>query len=590
MCGIIATVRPRGAGAAVIDGLRHLEYRGYDSAGLALGHADGPLVQRAVGPLKELLGLTGPTGWLATHPSQVAIGHTRWATHGQVSLANAHPLLDCTGAIALVHNGVIDNAVALRTELALAGHRFSSDVDSEVIAHLVEDALDEDVEPIDAVAKALARLEGSWALAILVRDQLVAARQRSPLLVRGWPGDAVLASDAVATTIGSGPLRLVGDGDILALGAEWQWRRNDGGTGIPDPIETPLYSADHEVDLVPGSDRMGVEIGQQATLLAGLLDTLVPDALSGRLRRNWQLPPARRVRFLACGSSFNAARVVAGVLAELADIEVEVVIASELVPGTRTPDITVAISQSGETADLLRALDYLSGPVVAITNVAWSSLARRADVVLDCGAGLEQGVAATKSFTAQIVAGIAFAAALAPAGQRVGALVRELHGLPDRFAAADAACRALMPGLAAPHRKSTGWLFLSTGVGLPYAAEGALKLKEISYRWAESYPVGELKHGPLALVEPGTPVVLVHNGNPARLAASTAEIQARGGRVLHVGGPNSLVPLGAEPEEPLPWGPLVATVVLQHLARELARQLGRDVDRPRNLAKSVTVT
>jgi glucosamine--fructose-6-phosphate aminotransferase (isomerizing) len=608
MCGIIACVRPYGAGDAVIEGLRHLEYRGYDSAGVALGHAGGPLVQRAVGPLDELVQLVEPTGWLAEHPAPVAIGHTRWATHGTVTTANAHPFLDCSGRIALVHNGVLDNATSLRAELELAGHRFTSEVDSEVIAHLIEDALEDGIEAIDAVAKALARVEGSWALAIVIGETLLAARQGSPLLVRGGPGNAVLASDAVATSIGSGPLRLLDEGDIVSFGRTWQWRRSDGSSEIPLPVDievhhhsgrsagaTPL-SRTPAGDGATCADRMSVEISQQPEMAANLIDELLPAALSGQLRRDWQLTPPRRVRFLACGSSFHASSVAARALEELTDAETEVVIASEFDHRARPVDLTVAVSQSGETADLLQALERGSGPIVAITNVAWSSLARRADVVLDCRAGFEQGVAATKSFTAQVIAGVVFALAMVPAAEqrarRVDALVANLRSMPERFAELDAVCRDRMPALVAPYADAPGWLFLGTGAGLPYAAEGALKLKEITYRWAQSYPVGELKHGPLALVERGTPVVLVHsrrNGDKCadRLAASTAEIEARGGQVLHIGGPGSPLPTG--PDGNAPWGPLASTIALQHLARELARQLGRNVDRPRNLAKSVTV-
>ncbi|WFR68765.1 SIS domain-containing protein [Curtobacterium flaccumfaciens] len=316
------------------------------------------------------------------------------------------------------------------------------------------------------------------------------------------------------------------------------------------------------------------------------------------------LPGFHRLAIVACGTSLNAGQVIATALRGIGGVPTDIVVASEadqavLGPGT----LVVAISQSGETADVLRALDRFEDrhPVLALTNNVHSSLARRADAVLDCHAGPEIGVAATKTFTAQVVVGVAAViSALVASGriepERAAALVGELTDLPTRIGHAASIAVDRIPLLVASVKDATGFLFLGRGAGLPYAAEGALKLKELSYRWAEAYPAGELKHGPLALVDEGTPVVVVDHGEP-RLQANVAEVRARGGFVITIGGEGSDIPaLGRRVAGDLtwgrstaPWGPLEAVVPLQMLARELALQLGCDVDKPRNLAKSVTV-
>lgn len=598
MCGIIAARGPD-AGQLTLDGLRELEYRGYDSAGIVvLGDGEHLVAERAVGKLDVLLTQVGDDRSILRPVGELAIGHTRWATHGEVSARNTHPLFDCYGHVAVVHNGVLDNAVSLREELILTGHRFGSDVDSEVIAHLVERGLDNGATPLEAVRKAVGLLEGSWAVALIVEgfDAIYLARQGSPLLVRGAVDRFLVASDPRATLGVPGPLRVLDDGDVVELGRRrWRWTGAGGDEGLPPVLEDTTGRA---VELSArvldaGQTDMAVEIADQSRHVGELVER----ALAEQMRHGaWQqlgVPLPQRVLLLGCGTSYHAAQVIARALRTVAGVPADVMIASEYDPrvaDTDAIDLVVAISQSGETADLLGALDQVHRPVVAITNSVWSSLARRAEVVLDCGAGEERGVAATKSFTAQVVQGIGLALAAATAAGRSScaqAARRELLNLPGELERTDRASAPAAAELAGQLLDATGWLFLGTGSGLPYAAEGALKLKEITYRWAQSYPAAELKHGPLALVESGTPVVVVDNAVP-RLAIAVSEVRSRGARVITVGGPHSDLGPDRVGDDP-PWGPLACIPALQHLALALGTGLGRDVDRPRNLAKSVTV-
>jgi len=594
MCGIVAA-RGVDAGRLTLDGLRQLEYRGYDSAGIAvLGDGGHLTCERTVGKLGELLALVGASRSVLEPAGELAIGHTRWATHGSVRIDNAHPLTDCFGHVAVVHNGVLENATQLRDELTLAGHRFRSDVDSEVIAHLIERALDNGAGPLEALRKTVARLEGAWALAVLVDgfDALFVARHGSPLLVRGVADRFLVASDAHATVAVPGPLRALDDGDVVELGRTWRWTGARNGALPPvldDSTGTAAPTATVPLDTTTATTAS--EITEQTELMGGLVEKVLTELAVPRAWDRLGLPRSPRVLLLGCGTSYHAALVIARTLRGLGGLAADAVIASEHDPRFQPDcDLTLAISQSGETADLLTALDGVTGPIVAITNNAWSSLARRADTVLDCGAGQERGVAATKSFTAQVLQGIGLALAAAANGGRPEAVreaERRLRCLPAEIANADRVTAPQAERLAAELTDAPGWLFLGTGSGLPYAAEGALKLKEVTYRWAQSYPSAELKHGPLALVERGTPVVIVDNGSP-RLATSAAEVTSRGARVITVGGQHSDLGPKEFADDP-PWGPLGCIPALQRLALSLGSALGRDVDRPRNLAKSVTV-
>ncbi len=596
MCGIVACRREQSAFDFLVKGLRRLEYRGYDSAGVAVVPSSGglPWVHRAVGRTADLeAGLDGG----APAAGGTGIGHTRWATHGEVSERNAHPHRDCTGRIALVHNGIIENAERLRGDLAGRGHRFASDVDTEVVAHLVEEAYREGGDLAAAVHGAVGRLEGSWALAVVAEgsDRVVVASHRSPLAVAQGPHGCYAASDIAALLGWTDRVHVLRDGDVVELNGNLAWTDARGRRlQPPAPIATPWQPADAEVGTY--QDFMEKEIAEQPVVAARLLDTLLPDVRSGALLDRLGVPDFERVRLVACGTSLHAAAITARVIRVVAGLPTELVVASEheerQVAEPRT--LTVAFSQSGETADVLAALRSSSGPVLAVVNAPHSSLARLADAVLDCMAGPEVGVAATKTFTNQVLAGVAFALAGARRAGRLDradleSLLALASGTPQRLEQVNLAAAAVAEVVSALLAQAPGFLFVSRGSGLPYAAEGALKLKEITYRWAESYPAGELKHGPIALVDQDTPVVVVDAGTPAKLEGNLAEIQARGGRVLRVGrDPRATFRLPG-PGNQAPWGPLESVVALQHLARSLAVRLGRDVDKPRNLAKSVTV-
>lgn len=603
MCGIIAARVSDDVTPFLLDGLERLEYRGYDSVGVAVRTAAGRIATvRSVSRVADLradLAARAAAGAPADAATGVGIGHTRWATCGTVREENAHPHTDCSGRISVVHNGTIDNAATLRTTLEQQGHVFRSEVDSEVIGHLVERALRVDPDLVLAVQIATAQLRGSWAIVVLdARDgRMVAAAHRSPLVVaRSARGDFV-ASDVGTIAAWCETFVPLRDGDVVELGEAWSWSSEGIAVPVPFPTAAPFAANALDVDLGDHPDHTAKEIAEQPGVVAGVLDRVRHRTADGSTWTGLGLPAFERLAVVACGSSLHAGQVVAGTARTLGGVPTDVVAASEvdqvvLGPGT----LVVAISQSGETADVLRALDRLDDrfPVLALTNDVHSSLARRADAVLDCHAGPEGGLAATKSFTAQVVVGVtAVVSALVASGRleptRAAALVDELSELPERMAAAALVAAERVPLLAATVRDAPGSLFVGRGPGLPYAAEGALKVEELAYRWARSCAVGELGHGPLALVDEGTPVVVVDHGDP-RITAAVAEVRARGGFVVTIGGAGSDLPViagGAEATDLAwgrsiaPWGPIEAVVPLQMLARELAVQLGCAVDKPR---------
>ncbi|MFC5063106.1 glutamine--fructose-6-phosphate transaminase (isomerizing) [Actinomycetospora atypica] len=597
MCGIVAHHGLVPALPALLDGLERLEYRGYDSVGVALDPGDGglPSVHRTVGRLPALVAaLPGEA-----HGATSGIGHTRWASHGAPVAANAHPHRDCSGHVALVHNGTIEDASRVRAELAVRGHRIATEVDSELIAHRIEDALPA-VPDLHAVVRAVALavdgLRGTWALAVLVGgvDGVVLARRSSPLLVGAGGGRLMAASDE----LGLGPeiteAREVPDGHLVALAGDVLWFDGQA-RPVPAPSSWSLGARSASVDRGSAPDFTAKEIDEQPAAARRLLDGLLGRLQGGQLLEDLGLGAPARIRLVACGTSGHAAEVTARVLAVEGAIPTRVVTASE--PDLAVPEpgtLTVAVSQSGETADVLAALDRWGDPVLAITNAPRSSLARRADAVLGLGCGPEVGVAATKTFTAQVVAGVALALAVASGTGRLSAarlahLEEVLDGLPMRLATTAARAAGPAADLAEELAGEPGVVFVSRGAGVPYAREGALKLEELTYRWVEAVPAGELKHGPIALLGPGTPAVVVAAKPRGRLAVGIAEMTARGARAVVVGPPeDATLPTCAPSEEP-PWGPLEAAIALQLFAREMTVRLGHEVDRPRNLAKSVTV-
>jgi glutamine---fructose-6-phosphate transaminase (isomerizing) len=588
MCGIIACRANAPAVDYLLAGLKRLEYRGYDSAGIAIAATDGQVVRlRRAGRIHVLEEAA------RLHSGQelggVGIGHTRWATHGVATEANAHPHTDCSGRISVVHNGIIHDAEVRRSELTAAGHRFASDVDTEVLCHLIEDRLVRSGDLVEAVRDTLSAVEGAWAIAVLEEGtgRVVVAANRSPLLVARTAAGVFAASDIAAMADWVQEFRALDDGEVVELTDDVN--RTDS-TDVP-PAHRWAHGAS---DLGGYPDFMAKEIDEQPAVASRLLDAVGSDIANGNLWRGLCLGRLDRLHVIGCGTSLNAGLVIRNVAARLGGLPVTVTVASEAAdvvvePGTHR----MAISQSGETADVLSALASgpVDAPLLALVNNSHSTLARRSDAVLNFAAGPEIGVAATKTFVNQVIAGVAVIVSALVADGRVAAsraerIARELREVPDRLVAAIAVARSVAPVVAAELADSTGLIYMSRGAGIPYAAEGALKMKELSYLWAEHHPAGELKHGPLALVDAGTPVLVIDNGDP-KLAGNVAEVRARRGRVISVGGAGSGMPVVADVTSL--WGPLESVVALQMIARAVALARGCDVDKPRNLAKSVTV-
>ncbi len=593
MCGIIACRTHAPALDYLLTALRRLEYRGYDSVGVAVQTTNGDVARLRtvdrVGALDRAV-----RAWTEPELDGVGIGHTRWATHGSVTESNAHPHSDCTGRISVVHNGIIENADPLRHALTMSGHHFASSVDSEVLCHLIEDQLATSGDLLDAVQAALIPLEGSWALAVLEEHtgRIVVAAHRSPLLVAHTSHGDFAASDIAAIADWVKEFRALEDGEVVELTGPNGWHNRAVGALVP--VMTQCIWRSHETDLNGHIDYMAKEIDEQPAAAARVLDELGGGVTNGTLWSDLGLAPFDRLQVIGCGTSLNAGHVIGNLVRRLGGLPVIFTVASEAAEEVVEPrTMCLAISQSGETADVLNAVASRGAgePVLALTNNSHSTLARRADAFIACAAGPEISVAATKTFVCQVIAGAALAISALVATKRLSQscaaqLVDRLRRLPDQLAAAGAAAKYLVPPIADELSAASGFLFIARGSGVPYAAEGALKLKELTYRWAEHYPAGELKHGPLALISAGIPVVVVDNADP-KLATNVAEVKARGGHVISIGAAGSTIPVVANTIGP--WGPLESVIPMQILARTLGLALGWDVDRPRNLAKSVTV-
>ncbi|HYT81994.1 MAG TPA: glutamine--fructose-6-phosphate transaminase (isomerizing) [Gemmatimonadales bacterium] len=607
MCGIVGYVGSREAAPILVEGLTRLEYRGYDSAGVAVLNGRGVETRKVAGritALGELLTRTPVHG-------ACGIGHTRWATHGAPSERNAHPHVDCTGTVALVHNGIIENAELLRARLERAGHRFATETDTETLAHLIEDAPGATFE--ERVIAGLAPVEGTYGLAVISEadpGKIVVARRGSPLLIGVGAGEYLVASDANAVLQRTRSVVYLNDGDIAVL-TPLGYRVLDRAARVQDRAVDDIEWDLETLALGHYPHFMLKEICEQPdSVRATLRGRLLPDEGTARLD-GLNLPPARcarvqRIVILGCGTSWHAGLVGRHVLEDLTGIPVSVEYASEYryrkplrLPGT----LTVAISQSGETADTLEALraaKAAGSTVIGIVNVVGSTIAREADGGIYLHAGPEIGVASTKAFTSQLVALLLFALylgrqrGLALAAGRT--LVRELERLPDLVARTlelEPAVRAL----AERYGDARNALYLGRGVNFPVALEGALKLKEISYVHAEGYPAAEMKHGPIALIDDNTPVVFVAPKDPvyAKVVSNMQEVKARGGRVVAItsegnGDLRRLADHQLSVPATLPLlSPVLTVIPLQLLAYHIAVLRGCDVDRPRNLAKSVTV-
>jgi glucosamine--fructose-6-phosphate aminotransferase (isomerizing) len=613
MCGIVGYVGPDQALPIVLEGLRRLEYRGYDSAGVAVldGAPGGTVaavnVVKKAGKLgeleRELAARGAPAG-------RVGMGHTRWATHGEPSDRNAHPHLDCGGGVAVIHNGIIENFQELRTELEKRGHRLVSETDTEVVAHLIE----EQGGPLpEAVRAAVRRLRGAYALVVLSRedpDVIVGVRVSSPLVVGLGEGEAILASDIPAVLQRTRTVLPVEEGELVEVRADGV--RLTGLDGSPRTREPMRVDWELERAQKGGyDDFMLKEIHEQP---AAIRDTLVGrvDAHGALTLDELRLDPdvlreVRKVFVVACGTAFHSGLVAKYAIEHWTRLPVEIEIASEFRyrdPVLGPDTLTLAVSQSGETIDTLEAARHAArqgSRVLAVTNTVGSSLAREADGVLYTHAGPEIGVAATKTFATQMVAQHLVALYLAQVRgtmfpSEIAQIVEELRRLPGAVERA-LGLEPQVAGIAAAYRDARDVLFIGRHTGYPAALEGALKLKEISYIHAEGYPAGELKHGPIALVEPGVPVVAVATECHVypKMVSNIQEVRARGAEVIAVvtEGDVAVRALARHvlevPRTPELFSPVVVSVPLQLLAYHIAKLRGCDVDRPRNLAKSVTV-
>jgi len=607
MCGIVGYVGPRAAAPLVLEALYRLEYRGYDSAGVAVVDGGTVVVEKAAGRIAVL------HKRLAGHlpEGSTGIAHTRWATHGAPNDVNAHPHSDCGGTLALVHNGIIENASALRTGLMKRGHVFRSETDSEVLAHLIEDLYDGNL--VDAVTAALRTIEGTYGIAVISShepDTLVAARMGSPLLVGVGDGEYFVASDAAAVVDHTRSVVYLDDGEIAVLTRDG-YRLYDLETA---PVEKKVRTIDWDLGAVERGGYahfMLKEIMEQPesirnTLRGHLLEEEGSARFGGLNASDDDLLEVDRVVLTACGTSWHAALIGEYLLEEHARIPCEVEYASEFRyrnPILDEDTLVIGISQSGETADTLAALREArqrGARTLGVVNVVGSTIAREVEGGVYLHAGPEIGVASTKAFTSQV-------AALAMLTLRLGrlrhlsvlqgrAFVEALRRLPDQIERVLANASAI-EAVAERFARTTNALYLGRGYNFPVALEGALKLKEISYIHAEGYPAAEMKHGPIALIDEMMPVVVVApmDGTYAKIVSNVQEVKARGGRVIAVvtEGDEEITRLADHvftiPRTIDPLTPILSVLPLQLFAYYIAVRRGCDVDKPRNLAKSVTV-
>jgi glucosamine--fructose-6-phosphate aminotransferase (isomerizing) len=605
MCGIVGYVGKREATPILVDGLRRLEYRGYDSAGIAVANGQGARLVRCRGKLaalEKLLAVESPRGL-------TGIGHTRWATHGRPSEENAHP--HKSGSVSVVHNGIVENHALLRERLTAAGRHFSSQTDTEVLAHLIDQALIDGASSLpEAVRQALRQVEGSYAIAVLSdrhHDEMVAAKKASPLVVGVGEGEMFLASDAPAILDKTRQVIFLEDGDVAHLARDQ--------VSITNLAGQPVERRPKTVTWTPGQAE---KAGYPHFMLKEIHEQprAVTDTLRGRLMLNngdavlWEKEVTeipRRMVIIACGTSYHAGLVGKFLIERVARIPCEVDLASEFryrEPVIGPGDLVVGISQSGETADTLAAMNEAKARgarTLAISNVVDSAIARTSDLALYTFAGPEIGVASTKCFTAQLTALALLAIHL---GRRNGALddigavrfASDLIQIPFKMSETLQLVGDLKE-LARKHKDAHDFLFLGRGSNYPIALEGALKLKEISYIHAEGYAAGEMKHGPIALIDDGLPVVIIATkGNSYdKVLSNLAEVRAREGHVIAVAtkGDTEITKYCQDvlwvPEAPPLLQPLVTVLPLQMLAYAVAVVRGHDVDQPRNLAKSVTV-
>ncbi|MDE3177249.1 MAG: glutamine--fructose-6-phosphate transaminase (isomerizing) [Pseudomonadota bacterium] len=606
MCGIVGILGKGAAAPRIVEALKRLEYRGYDSAGVAT--LDGGELRRvrAEGKLRNL------EAKLAERPlaGEIGIGHTRWATHGKPTENNAHP--HASDRLAVVHNGIIENFRTLREELAAKGHRFATETDSEIAAFLVTDEMDGGKSPAEAVHAALGRMRGAFALVFLFKGEdnlLIGARQGAPLAVGQGEGEMFLGSDALALAPFTDRVAYLEEGDwVIATRESVEFRDADNKPVTRRFIKSPAGGLLAE----KGNYRhfMAKEIHEQPEVLGHTISHYV-DLSAQRLKPfDWPCDPMslNRVSIVACGTASMAGMIGKYWIERFARLPVEVDVASEYryrEPPVDKGGLTIFVSQSGETADTLASMRYVrenGGRTIAVVNVPTSSIARLADVVAPTLAGPEIGVASTKAFTCQLVALACLALALGRArgvlseadeAARVGELVAT-PGLLAEALKLEPAVEKIAHTLA----QARDVLYLGRGAAYPLALEGALKLKELSYIHAEGYAAGELKHGPIALIDSAMPVIVLGPRDPVfeKTISNMQEVAARGGRIVLIGDAHAAQEAAVAIESFLPmpdmaptFAPIVYAAPVQMLAYHTAVIMGKDADQPRNLAKSVTV-
>jgi glutamine---fructose-6-phosphate transaminase (isomerizing) len=606
MCGIVGVLGTGPVAGQIVEALKRLEYRGYDSAGIATLEQGRLTRRRAEGKLRNL------ECRLAAAPlaGSIGIGHTRWATHGKANETNAHP--HASDRIAVVHNGIIENFKALREELAGKGHQFETDTDSEVAAFLVTDELASGKNPVEAVASALPRMRGAYALAFLFDGEenlMIGARQGAPLAVGYGAGEMFLGSDALALAPFTDRIAYLEEGDWVTLTREGAVFRDASGAVVN---RRKVKSQAGSLLIEKGNYRhfMAKEIHEQPEVVGHTLAHYV-DMSEQRVRPfAWPVDPAKlsRLTICACGTAYMAGLTAKYWIERYARLPVEIDVASEYRYREAPVDpggLTLVISQSGETADTLASLRYVQergGKIVGVVNVPTSSIARLSDRLAPTLAGPEIGVASTKAFTCQLAALAALAIGLGRARATLdeaaaAALVAELTAVPGLLAQALKLEPAIEP-VAHTLARARDVLYLGRGTSYPLALEGALKLKELSYIHAEGYAAGELKHGPIALIDEAMPVIVIapRDGVFEKTVSNMQEVAARGGRIILIGDRTAAAEaaVGLAHFLPMPevgdeFAPIVYAAMVQMIAYHTAVLMGKDADQPRNLAKSVTV-
>ncbi|MGH3034154.1 MAG: glutamine--fructose-6-phosphate transaminase (isomerizing) [Gaiellaceae bacterium] len=608
MCGIIGYVGSRTAKGLLLQGLERLEYRGYDSAGICLVEDEGLDYVRAVGNLDHLKEAAGSNGSVST----TGVGHTRWATHGKVSYENAHPLTGCVeDEVAVVLNGIVENFRELRESLAAEGHGFSSETDAEVVAHLVERHYRGDL--VEAVKAVYRELEGHFAFVVIHREHpgmLVGARLQCPLVVGVGDGEMFLASSIAAFLRETRRVKLIEDGEVVAITPDGAAFSAAEGVVAKERDELEVDWDDEAAEKQGYETFMLKEIYEQPQAVA---DTLTERFRGGRLQlediglTDLEIQNLRRMVVLACGTAYHAGVIGRYVLEEWARIPCEPDIASEWIyrnPVLTRDTLVVGISQSGETRDTVHAVRLareMGAPTIAITNLMGTQITQEVDRVLYTHAGMEMGVAATKTFTAQVSLLYLLALRLAQVRktlpeEQIANLLAEVEALPRKMASYLDADHPIEE-IAQRHYQKPFFLYLGRHIGLPVCLEGALKLKEISYIPTEAYSAGEMKHGPIALLDENTPVVCIATDSHVydKVVSNIQEVRARGAQVVAIATDgNEDIQHHADDVVYVPRShpflqAALAVIPLQLLAYRIARLRGMNVDQPRNLAKTVTV-